>query len=78
MTQNEQSKVIDALHGMELRFTDRLTRVEEQIKMWQLAEQDLRRCITKLEDRITIVTLWLLGVTFIAIGDGVLRMLPLL
>lgn len=78
MTTNEQNKIIDALHQMELRFTDRLTRVEEQMKMWQLAEQDIRRCLTKQEDRMTIVTLWLLAVTFIAIGDGVLRMLPLL
>ena len=48
MTSSEEDGVISALHAMELRFTERLTRVETEAKQWRTTYGGLQAAITAL------------------------------
>lgn len=62
MTPNGEREIVEVLHGLELRMTERMVRVETQLKAWRNMHDDMERridgCETlgmKLTNEINIV-----------------------
>lgn len=84
MTLDERNNIVAALHALELRMTERLVKLEGLVD----GHRDLRRRVTDLEnacetERLNvrklntnlIVGMVLVGV--IALGDGILKVIPM-
>lgn len=78
MTPGERNSVLDALHGMEIRFTGQLATLEAEVKEWRRSEESLAAADTALTRSVHMLTTWLSVVTLVALGDGVLRIIPLI
>jgi len=50
MSPSEEQSVIGALHAMEVRFTERLARIEAEASAWRKTHNELRGDIQRVED----------------------------
>jgi hypothetical protein len=50
VTTHDQDSILAALHQMEVRFTDRLARIEAEAKAWRTQHNDLRAAIKQVDD----------------------------
>ena len=55
MTVGGEREIVDVLHGLELRVTERLVRVETQLQAWREANAEVERRVEELEKNCTLL-----------------------